>query len=373
MRMTPLRWCGLVVLVVAVGVAGWVIATPAAASVRLPPPTGPFNVGTMLFDLRAAPTTPAAQRPLRIRLWYPAAATSASRQPFTLQTGTTTVVTAGISAAQMSPASGPYPVLVFVPGWDGGRDSCMSQMQELASQGFVVAAIDDLYPSIGGFNFSSEAAYQRTLQENAEKAGLMASQVETVVAFVTSLNAADPAGRFNGHLALDRLGIYGFSFGGAVAFETASRDPKFKAVANMDGWLFGEPLRTWVPQPSMVMTEMGPGGFTPGPYATDSPDPTTRYSAMLDKLVDDQTAKGLAAHGGYFLKISGVQHEGFTDGPMVASTPNPPIDPVRVDHIVRAYLVAFFQKYLMDRPAPLLDQNTPPDTAAHLKTWPGPL
>ncbi len=371
--MSPLRWCGLVVLVVAAGVAGWVIATPAAASILLPAPTGPFHVGTMLFDLRAAPTTPPAQRPLRVRLWYPAAPSSASRQPFTLQNGTTTVVTAGVSAAQMNPTSGPYPVLVFVPGWDGGRDSCMSQMQELASQGFVVAAIDDLYPTTGGFNFGSEAAYQRTLQENAEKTRLMASQVDTMVSFITSLNAADPAGRFTGRLALDQLGIYGFSFGGAVAFETASRDPKFKAVVNMDGWLFGDPLQTWVPQPSLVMTEMGPGGFTPGPYATDSPDPATRYSAMLDKLVDDQTAKGLAAHGGYFLKISGVQHDNFTDGPMLAITPNPPIDPTRADHIVRAYLVQFFQKYLMNRPAPLLDQNATLDPAAHLKIWPGPL
>src|SRR6185369_11752027 len=46
-------------------------------------------------------------------------------------------------------------------------------------------------------------------------------------------------GPFRGRLDLDRIGMLGWSFGGAAALETGRIDPRVKAAVNHDGGLYG--------------------------------------------------------------------------------------------------------------------------------------
>src|SRR5208282_1514586 len=67
-----------------------------------------------------------------------------------------------------------------------------------------------------------------------------------------------PSGKFFGaRLDLNRLGIFGYSFGGAVAAQACWLDRRFKAGIDMEGSLFGEVAEDGVRQPFFFMGDAG--------------------------------------------------------------------------------------------------------------------
>lgn len=59
---------------------------------------------------------------------------------------------------------------------------------------------------------------------------------------------------FAGRFDMERLGIFGHSFGGATAGEACLRDSRFKAFINMDGTPFGSAVDNVISQPFMILT-----------------------------------------------------------------------------------------------------------------------
>ncbi|HWE50902.1 MAG TPA: hypothetical protein VG273_14000 [Bryobacteraceae bacterium] len=55
-----------------------------------------------------------------------------------------------------------------------------------------------------------------------------------------ALDQVEHDARFAGHIAEDRVGIFGHSFGGNVAARVPQRDARFTRAANLDGAFFGE-------------------------------------------------------------------------------------------------------------------------------------
>jgi hypothetical protein len=76
----------------------------------------------------------------------------------------------------------------------------------------------------------------------AEAQVLWAADQRFVVDQLLTLDQ-EPGGAFEGRLDLTRLAATGYSFGGAAAFEAASRDARITAVVNLDGtvWPSGDP------------------------------------------------------------------------------------------------------------------------------------
>jgi predicted dienelactone hydrolase len=335
---------------------------------RLPPPTGPFAVGTVELTL------PTQQGPLPATLWYPAEpASGAPAAPY--QAGVTSVLgryrelvrTHAATGARFAPAAAPADVILCLPGWDGRRTDNTALAEDLASHGYVVAAMDDRVP-MGGLEFGSAAAYAATLARGAAKAATEASEALQVLDGLERLNAADPAGRFTGRLATGRAGIVGFSFGGAVGATAARLDPRIRAVVNMDGWLFGPAAEQGVPVPYMMLNDDEP---MPTPAALGSPDATTRYTARFNLSDWQAQMRAAAAHGGEIVTLRGTQHANFSDGPFRSPlrrlTGAGPVDPRRAQQLIRAYCLAFFDHILRGQSAPLLDQkNAPPDVVINL-------
>ena len=112
----------------------------------------------------------------------------------------------------------------------------------------------DPYPE-PPLDLSTERSFQKTLAWGDDKARREAEVAIAVLDFLCLLDTSDPEGRLFHRLDLKHVGILGFSFGGAVAQEAASLDTRFKAVANLDGWLFGDAANTWIEQPMLIMSD----------------------------------------------------------------------------------------------------------------------
>ena len=126
---------------------------------EVPAPTGRFHVGTRSIALidraRREPEAPKQPRSLVIQLWYPAAAgtrpasymppavarflaTSAGVKPALLES---VKLDATADAAPLTRRGG-WPVVLFSPGFGVERELYAGLVEDLASHGYVVVAID---------------------------------------------------------------------------------------------------------------------------------------------------------------------------------------------------------------------------------------
>ena len=325
----------------------------AALPLRLPDPSGPHPVASRPFPLTAdrADPTPIA------RLWYPGDGGTA------------------------------LPVLVYLPSWTGTSVEDRFLIGELVSRGYVVlslrwptatevadAARDGrgLVPEAAGdMDFSSDAAFKASLDLADRKVRARARTVSLALDALTRLNQ-DPAGGFAHRLDLDQIGAWGFSLGGAGAAEAARHDPRIKAVANLDGWLFADAATDGVPCRYFLV---GDGEGLPPADDLTALEPARRNGAILDRGDYDRQLAGLARHGGYMITIDGTSHLNFADVAVrsrlrrLAGTGS--IDPRRGLVVTGAYLVGFFDAVLRGRPSPLLAAPSPLYPEVHLQVFSG--
>jgi len=384
---------GLILSVVAALLLGAVLSGHFAV-LRLPVPTGPYEVGTVTRSVDIPVTDSGGTdigppRRIDLELWYPAVDVSATRRAAyraadshgaPLLTRFLRDLMQADSYLDASVADGSHSVLLYFPAWGGTRADNTVLAQNLASHGFVVVGMDDLYPS-RPMDFSSEQAFRASLRWGDDKARLEAGAAREVIDALALWNAADETGRFTSHLDLKRLGAFGFSYGGAVAGELARVDSRVHAAADMDGWLFSDAATKGVSQPFLIL-----GGKDPARRQDDSTLPIEdHYAAVLDAIDGRQISAGFHRYGGFLLTIPGAQHYNFSDLaflPTVRHTSLGPIDGKRAASVIEEYLSEFFGHYLNGLPAPLLAPSragSEPslasqrvDVAAQLEVWPPP-
>lgn len=353
------------------------------ASLSLPRPTGPLPVGTVSFTLERPPE-PGERRAGRfaVQVWYPSEP-STDRAPY----GTPgpglkrwlrhqIVRTRAAREAAFAAGERRSPVVVYVAGWGGERTDNTVLAEDLASHGFVVAGVDDLAfddPSLtrltGPPDFTSQRAYHATLQLGDERLRYESARASAVLDELTALDLRDPAGRFTHRLDLNRVGILGFSFGGAVALETCRRDSRFKAAMNMDGWLFDAASGYHGGVPYFLVSDNSPG---PSPEDLRSPDLVHRYTSQLT-FEDEERQRAVLAHGGYMLSLVGADHLSFTDVPFnvtLHQAGNGRVDQHLLARTLRSYTVAFFERSLNGIPSGLLIAGERRQPALTLASWP---
>lgn len=391
-----------------------VTASFALPMFRLPPPTGPFQVGTTTLHFtdqaRYEPHTvePFDRRELPVRVWYPAASVAPGARPVAyLRDGEVmsramfgtgalrflfghlaSIPTHALGDAPISSVSTAYPVLVFSHGRTSFPGQNMTLMEDLASRGYVVFAIDHAYGAAQSVLSSGRIArfeprvYEldspevhsapaptdadmRVLADSLDGAKtravvskLMAysPRADAINRYGLDIWVADQrfvldeierlqAGRgespFAGRLDLSRLGMIGMSQGGAATIATCATDSRCKAGVSLDG--FALHLIETPPQQRPFMT-MNNGDFR-----------------------QNLAVFGRGPSWDYWMSVQGTHHANFTDMPMVTRLWRVagllgdvkggagPIEPRRMQTILRAYVRAFFDKHLMSARAPLLD------------------
>jgi dienelactone hydrolase len=219
-------------------------------------------------------------------------------------------------------------------------------------------------------DLSSAGGYKETLQLGREKSDYATQRASDVLDALLNGKVplpADLAGRFDHN----RIGIYGFSFGGAVALITALRDPRFKAAMNLDGWITtAGTFPTRRPAPAYALIS----GLDPPVTQADleSEDATQRYTAELNQSDDKLQREHLLQGGGFMVTVAGTDHFSFCDQPRYALThwSKTPVDAPRVARIISGYATGFFDETLNGRVAAQLEPNAAHDPAVTLERWP---
>jgi dienelactone hydrolase len=396
----PIRrfWTGLTTIGCLMTSAALCFALPVF---ELPTPTGPFPIGSVkrhLVDSRRQElqnARPGALRELMIQIWYPAKAHSGRGQPYCSSAEMplkkkqfSLVRTHAATGVPFARTPGKCPVLIFTPSWTGGRVQNTFQAEELASHGFVVVGIDHpygthrtLFPdgrviksTLGDWlDFTSESNFQATLRSANEQMRVRTADARFALDTLERWDLCDPSGLFTGRLDTARVGIWGHSFGGAVAAEVCRLDRRFQAGVDMDGCLFGYSALDGVEQPLLVMSsDMSP----PTPYElASSTGSRHRYLAFLDQ--DERNIRrSLNKYGGYFLSIQGTNHLNYCDSPLYSPFKGligaGSIDVGRSMRIINDYTLAFFRQYLNGRPALLFRSSAPQYPEVRLEMWQTP-
>jgi len=153
---------------------------------------------------------------------------------------------------------------------------------------------------------------------------------KALVDLLEQLNTGAVPSPLQGHLDLDRIGVFGMSYGGATAGEFCAQDSRCKVAINIDGGQYGRLMDDSLMVPLLIIGS------------------SQAYGAHVPVL---DLTRGPA----WLIRVPETNHIGLTDlslqGPlfrwmgMVGK-----LDPDRREAIMTDYTVGFFDKFLMNRP-----------------------
>ncbi|MBV9769017.1 MAG: hypothetical protein JOZ32_05555 [Bryobacterales bacterium] len=395
---------GFWVLTLFVAVAGTATCSMAQATGdaigRLPAPTGDLAVGRVTLTWadasRVEPLSPNDVRKLAVDIWYPADSTGGAPAPYldfagferavgaeTLQKrlrGAYGVIKAGavrtyaVNGAPFARSIEPTPVLIFSPGMGMPRELYTAQLEDLASHGYVVAAISHTYDAFAvvfpdGTNIISSDKRWPVQPSFEGKANLnqLEWQADDIRFVLDQLSRSNESAvrslPFTGHLDLGRVGAFGHSFGGVAVAYACQGDPRIKACLNQDGEngftpFYLDPRGRGIDQPFMFIER-----------ALRTTPPTDDELAAMKVTRDRLTeiAAALMAYRDRVLRSTGTTyhvilqsntttHMDFSDFPILSAGNTIEADThMRIMAVVRDYTRAFFDRYLKEARSPLLD------------------
>jgi predicted dienelactone hydrolase len=351
-------------------------------------PTGTFEDVWIDADRGELTTAdPNDRRRLTIQAWYPArfaegterASYAPSYESYQewMQEGLRPVAarpTNSVLDAALAADHGPFPVLIYNHGASSQAFSSTHQTEFLASHGYVVVSIG--HPDTDGrLKFPYGERYkadveierlerdQRALMSAYEisewrrtNEGLQRQHAEHVrdVSYVLDqLEASneDPAHQFHGGLDLTRVGVFGWSMGGATALQVSMVDPRVLAAVDLDGELMGRPIESsGATRPVLIVQSQQSGVREPigeaNPAAEESlAEMNRRIWLMLRRSKDDW----------YRAVVLGTDHLSFSDAYRILEPPPTITDLQGAQATVNALMLEFFDRYLKgDTETPLL-------------------
>ncbi len=319
------------------------------------------NTVHMVDPSRQDPWVPeAGARELMVSLYYPAREGTGTPAPYmTTPEADRLLKTQGydgvvapetVSATRTNtrrharPAPGRHPLLILSPGFTLPRTTLTVLSEELASRGYLVAAVDHAYESAAA-TFPGGRLLPCVACEKYKETGMpaVAEGRARDLSFATDELTA-PTSPYAALIDAGRIGVAGHSVGGATAVPAMAADPRFRAGANLDGGFFVDvPASGLDGRPFLML----------GTQTTHSPGNETW----------DRTWRNLTGWKRW-LTVTDAGHFTFTDLPVLASQlgitdPMAPLSGRRSGEITRTYLSAFFDLHLRHIPQPVLTGPTP--------------
>jgi len=372
---------------------------------KLPQPTGTYLVGTVSYhwidESRDELLTDDHndKREIMVQIWYPAAETDNpqsnyywqdygeamgpslardQRLPKFLFSHFDCVKTNAMLDAPLSDKLMTYPVVIYSHGAGCGRSWATFQMEELASNGYIVISYDITYDAMATLfpdgriiypiSFSGPMIPWDSLPDST-KIGIKDGRIRfgtairlpnsvsffdsvsftdrellniayeervSDIAFIINrlddLNRINSNSKFSTHINMEMIGVMGFSNGGGYAKEISRRDHRIKALITQDA---STPGKTDYQQPILcLLSEYTKQGFNP----------------KMDHIIHYKECYSGEKINVDFVLIKGTYHNNFIDSPLFTplkqSAEAGPIDVEYAQHIINTFTVAFYDKYL---------------------------
>jgi predicted dienelactone hydrolase len=377
-------------LVSAIPLCAWIVAAYALPALfpvyRYDAPSGPYAVGTADYELRRE----AGNRDLVVQAWYPivkgtkgAAAGITSRPevlkaafasftglPQALFDNLRLIQTHAIRNVALARGRDRFPVVLFSHGpGSANRSQSIFQMEELASRGFIVIAIDHAgyasttifpdghaVPLIAGFAWPVfvDARSQQLVRT-------WLADLRFVLDRLQDLDRRDPAGLLTARLDLSRVGYLGASFGGSVVVQALAEEPRIRAGIAQDGKPYFFENAAVVRRPLMYMQSADP-------YIASSDAQLAKWGitsrefklAEQDHYARQMQLFSYAQAPIYNVFFRGTDHLTFSDLYLVVRLPGRQLIDIRQAHrMINRYTFAFFDRYLNGIPEQLTGPNSP--------------
>jgi dienelactone hydrolase len=332
----------------------------------LPQINGPYQIGTETIHIidenreEAFTENPSDKRELIVQLWYPLSNDTKGvradymddltfdwlkhQSPIPLfwipRQAYTYVNPYALDTAPLLHGNTMFPVIIFSHGYNGVRAIYTSMIEEIASHGFIVAAINHPYiagitvfPDGRSVEFAEAPSDPQDAQEYFEIAfRTVVEDIRFTLDQLTELNTTHS--KWKGRFDLSKVGVSGHSFGGGASAAVCYEDERFIAGVALDSSFRGDLIVNGIGKPFMVL-------LAEDHFENDQ---------SLQKLWNN-TQRDL-----FRAEVRGSTHYGYTDVGILLShfAPLMPskvlgfgtIKPKRLIRIINAYDLAFFNAYL---------------------------
>ncbi len=366
---------------------GWPSLHAQSDPLPLPPPTGPYPVGTriafMVDSTREETWTPDPndRRSLLFQFWYPADSLSDKGGPapyvpdyallqddlaayWSEGGGSDRLGTMATRAALFrATAPGPFPMIVFSHGMNSARFFYTALLEELASHGYIVVAIDHSYWGPGvAFPDGRHIAYTDGMVARdqlgpldidalmQEGIGVMSDDQLFIVSQLKRSRFA-----LRDQVDWDRLAVVGHSMGGMAATRSCLGYAIFSACASLDG-------ATWTGEGFAALGQPPAPSEKPFLLLTAPLRGPADMSLMARRYESAWRKPVLAV-------IEGARHNSVTDLAFLDPKPlaQPALAPEPAFRVAAGFLRAFLDRHLKFDAAPLpsraeitrLDQSGP--------------
>ncbi len=232
--------------------------TKSLDSVKLIKPTGPYSIGTVIYEWTDTTRTiklsenVTEKRKLIAQIWYPSENNkNGTLAPYSaVSKDYRQVMTNAFQRANFNSSISESNIIFISPGRGTERYMYTTIVEDLVSHGYTIVAVD--MPQIG-YTIYSDGFIIKPSKEYKPPRGMMAGPYEKVDTFfeqptkvgyedlkfvfskLKDLNTYDPNNRFTNRLNIETIGIFGHSLGGRIAGEFTNRTPAVKAYASMEG------------------------------------------------------------------------------------------------------------------------------------------
>lgn len=337
------------------------IAMAQWAGVELPAVTGKYGVGTVVLPMVDSGRpgvyvdgSSSKYREFMTQIWYPAnrgvegvksAYADEATAAFWLKNVNLPgadnknirfqIKTHAVVGAQVAANGERFPVVIFSPGLGMSYFLYQSILEDLASHGYIVVAVNSPNSALTSFpdghirvaaDTEDEAIITKYNQEAADDLTFVAKHLREL-----DNNSSLPLA---GRIAYNRIGCFGHSAGGAASIQTGIQTPQVAAAIDLDGSAWGEDYKKPISKPMMIVS--------------------SSFHSIEDKTLDI-TWKNLSK-GSYKVEVYDTAHLSFSDYILImrsmgiyqsgdGDNPNP-MDATRAIQITRNLVKTFFDTNL---------------------------